>query len=188
MSFIADILKHGESAKLTSEEIGRLIQLAIEREERTAAREIEREKAERAERVAEQVTEDYESLFDFVVRDQFLASCSPKVKVFLREKGSIPIADLAKAADIYRAAHGTKSVKPSQPDRRNVDGTVRAVVAPLKFSDVLLGCVPGLDVPSFTVGVSTQMLNDPAVAAVVTLPSTEFDIPTDKQSFQTTQR
>ena len=464
MSFIPEILKQGEAAKLSSEEISRLIQLAVEREERAAAREVEKEKAEREERekqrahelaMAEaqnqttargilqpseesvrprippfrdgedmdayltrfekvakfhhwkdedlalhlgsllkgkalkeyvglpseisedyqmlklallkafhadvdsyrkqfrgmkvqgdesylqfvsrleqtlkrwlalsEVAEDYKSLFDFVVRDQFLTSCSPEVKVFLREKGSVPNAALAKAADIYRSAHGTKPVKPSKPDGRNdagkersshgssdgqskghyvpkcylcgkrghrkpdcpqlatkgesakvnfvfdselkpdgavVDpngtvnkhraevtldtgcstviihpkflsdsvrqgpictvydylgrsqrfptvvvqlnckffsGTVRAVVAPLKFSDVLLGRVPGLIVPSFTVGVAAQTSNEPSVAAVVTraaamktltpssLPSTELDIPTDKQSFKTSQ-
>ncbi|MPC64698.1 hypothetical protein E2C01_058817 [Portunus trituberculatus] len=77
-------------------------------------------------------------------------------------------------------------------------GSVRAVIAPLKFSDVLLGHVPGLDVPLFTV--SVPQVNNPMVAAVTTraaakktlipspLPSRELDIPTDKQSFQTNQR
>lgn len=69
-----------------------------------------------------EVAEDYRSLFYFVVRDQFLTSCLPEVKVFLRKKGSIPNAALAKTADIYRSVHGTKSVKPSKSDGRNDAG------------------------------------------------------------------
>ncbi|XP_045120484.1 uncharacterized protein LOC123509924 [Portunus trituberculatus] len=66
-----------------------------------------------------EVAEDYKSLFDFVVRDQFLNSCTPDVQVFPKEKGSISNADLAKAADVYRAAHGTKYVKPLKWDGKS---------------------------------------------------------------------
>ena len=57
MSFIADILKQGEAAKLTSEEIGKLITLAAEREDRALSRQAEKEKADRLDREAERAHE-----------------------------------------------------------------------------------------------------------------------------------
>ncbi|MPC41374.1 hypothetical protein E2C01_034963 [Portunus trituberculatus] len=159
MSYISDILKHGEAANLSSAEIGRLVQLATEREDRAFA---EKERADCEERVKERAHElalaegqkpalvsgtsrpleeatrprvppftdgdSYLARFGKVaqfhhwrdedlalhlgsllkVRDQFLNSCTPDVQVFPKKKGSISNADLAKAADVYRAAHGTK--------------------------------------------------------------------------------
>lgn len=56
-----------------------------------------------------------------MVRDQFLTSCLPEVKVFLRKKGHIPNSAVAKAADIYKSAHRT-SANPSKSHGRNDAG------------------------------------------------------------------
>ena len=57
MSYISDILKHGEAANLTGVEISRLVQLATEREDRAFAREAEKvgREAEKREQIARNV-------------------------------------------------------------------------------------------------------------------------------------
>lgn len=55
--------------------------------------------------VLSDVKKDYDQLFNFMIRDQFIASCSPEVRVYLNERSVGSNAELAKAADLYRNAH-----------------------------------------------------------------------------------
>lgn len=58
-----------------------------------------------------EVKEEFKSLFDFMIRDQFLSTCSPDVRVFLMEKGNVSNSDMATAADLYRSAHSDSKYK-----------------------------------------------------------------------------
>lgn len=65
-----------------------------------------------------EVDKDYDSLFDFLIREQMLSNCSPKLRIFLKERRFDRSLDMAEAANQWKSAHKnfhTKNSKPS-PD------------------------------------------------------------------------
>ncbi|KAK3866900.1 hypothetical protein Pcinc_027592 [Petrolisthes cinctipes] len=55
-----------------------------------------------------EVNEDFKLLCDFMIKGQFLSTCSPDVGIFLKEKGNIRNSEMASVADLYRNAHSDK--------------------------------------------------------------------------------
>ncbi|XP_047483744.1 uncharacterized protein LOC125035411 [Penaeus chinensis] len=51
------------------------------------------------------VRKSYDSLFDFMIREQFLCSCNSDLRVFLKEREFSSATEMAEAADRYRSAH-----------------------------------------------------------------------------------
>ena len=51
---------------------------------------------------------------DFLLREQFLSSCSPSLATYLREKGHMNVKEMAELAEMYRLAHlgDTMAAKP----------------------------------------------------------------------------
>jgi len=60
------------------------------------------------------VEKKYDSLFDFLVREQLLSNCSSDLRVFLKERGCETAVEMAEAADRYRSAHGYRLSKFSR--------------------------------------------------------------------------
>ena len=48
----------------------------------------------------------YESLFDLLIREQFIQSCSPELAMFLKERAPATIAEVTRLAEQYVEAHG----------------------------------------------------------------------------------
>ncbi|XP_037802989.1 uncharacterized protein LOC119597483 [Penaeus monodon] len=63
------------------------------------------------------VHKSYDSLFDFMIREQFLCSCNSELRVFLKEREFSSATEMAEAADRYRSAHlyRGKALKFPQP-------------------------------------------------------------------------
>ncbi|XP_069973556.1 uncharacterized protein [Penaeus vannamei] len=57
------------------------------------------------------VEKKYDSLFDFLVREQLLNNCGSDLRVFLKERGCETAVEMAEAADRYRSAHGYRVSK-----------------------------------------------------------------------------
>ena len=64
------------------------------------------------------VQKDFNSLFDFVLAEQFLASLSPDLSVFLRERDCATMKELMAHAEHYRLAHPGKDL--SRKNRNSV--------------------------------------------------------------------
>lgn len=60
------------------------------------------------------VEKKYDSLFDFLVREQLLNNCGSDLRVFLKERGCETAVEMAEAADRYRSAHGYRVSKFSR--------------------------------------------------------------------------
>lgn len=65
---------------------------------------------------------DYDSLFDFLIREQILNNCSADLRGFLKEHEYNSIIEMAEAAEIYRSAHifRASSQRISQQSKTNV--------------------------------------------------------------------
>ncbi|XP_042871743.1 protein NYNRIN-like [Penaeus japonicus] len=67
------------------------------------------------------VDKDYNSIFDFLVREQILNNCSADLRVFLKEHDCGNANELAEAAERYRSAHNfRRSSRFSQQSKFNV--------------------------------------------------------------------
>ncbi|XP_042856047.1 uncharacterized protein LOC122242739 [Penaeus japonicus] len=67
------------------------------------------------------VDKDYNSIFDFLVREQILNNCSADLRVFLKEHDYGNANELAEAAERYRSAHNfRRSSRFSQQSKCNV--------------------------------------------------------------------
>ena len=59
------------------------------------------------------VGKDYDSLFDFLIREQLLSNCSAELRIFLKERDFDNSVAMAQAADKYKSAHNYRG-KPSK--------------------------------------------------------------------------
>ncbi|XP_037787649.1 uncharacterized protein LOC119583248 [Penaeus monodon] len=68
------------------------------------------------------IDKDYNSLFDFLVREQLLNNCSADLRVFLKEHHYNSATEMAEAAERYRSAHNFRgrSQRISQQSKTNV--------------------------------------------------------------------
>ncbi|XP_069971005.1 uncharacterized protein [Penaeus vannamei] len=60
------------------------------------------------------VEKKYDSLFEFLVREQLLNNCGSDLRVFLKERGCETAVEMAESADRYRSAHGYRASKFSR--------------------------------------------------------------------------
>ncbi|XP_063590528.1 uncharacterized protein LOC134767457 [Penaeus indicus] len=63
------------------------------------------------------VEREYNSLFDFLIRDQLLSNCPLDLRIFLKERTFVSTVEMAQAADRFRCAHrAVKSLKTPVKD------------------------------------------------------------------------
>lgn len=62
-----------------------------------------------------EVDKVYDSLFDFLIREQMLSNCNPELSVFLKERRFDSSLDMAEAADQWKSAHNNFRTKNSKP-------------------------------------------------------------------------
>ena len=69
------------------------------------------------------VEKEYDSLREFIIKDQLLASVPAELRLYLKERGSLPLVDLVILADNWMSAHRSRLEKNSQRNKANRSGT-----------------------------------------------------------------
>jgi len=65
------------------------------------------------------VVKTFDGLLSLVVRERYLATCSKPLELFLRERAVIGLEEMAKLAEQYEDAHGSKAVQKKKLTRWN---------------------------------------------------------------------
>ena len=65
--------------------------------------------------------DDYDGLKSLIIRDQFFVTCDRQLKTFLKEKGTLSLKEMAKAANDFYEAHGYPSDSHEPSKRPNGD-------------------------------------------------------------------
>ncbi|XP_069989156.1 uncharacterized protein [Penaeus vannamei] len=68
------------------------------------------------------VPKEYDSLCEFLVKDQLLSNCPNDLRIFLKERSFDSSVDMAQAADRYRSAHRSTRIRNTFQAKVNVEG------------------------------------------------------------------
>jgi len=77
------------------------------------------------------VAKTFDGLLSLMVRERYLATCSKPLELFLRERAAIGLDEIAKLAEQYEDAHGSKAVQKREFSSVEQKGSSGAVSLPV---------------------------------------------------------
>nr|XP_027212199.1 uncharacterized protein LOC113805405 [Penaeus vannamei] len=60
------------------------------------------------------ISKDFNSLFDFLIREQLLSNCNSDMRIFLKEREFVTAVEMAESADRFRSAHLYRGKRTNQ--------------------------------------------------------------------------